>query len=145
MHADSVSDEVRRVLAENNAFAERVFPERAHAIEHLRGRVGPGHELEELHVANGVEKVHDEKAPSKHLRPPGHQLADAQAARVRGHYAAVCSEAFELLVKGSLRLDLLDDGLDHQIPITQQLEVVLHSAHRHQTTAALLKEHGRLP
>jgi hypothetical protein len=50
-----------------------------------RARLGPGHELEELHVADGVEEVHHEEALLKLSLRPSIMSLDAQARGVRGH------------------------------------------------------------
>jgi hypothetical protein len=130
VRADAVADEVRRVLADHDALAEHVLAELLDARDRLGRRVGPGHELEELHVADRVEEVHHEEA-----------LLERLAAALQ-HVAMRRPEVFEatIVVRGDELLELrrrapasaraLDDRLDDEVAVAHLLEVVLRVADR---------------
>jgi hypothetical protein len=143
VRADAVADEVRRVLADDDALAERVLAKATHMLEHARRRVLARHELQELHVPDGVEEVHDEEALLEGVAAPLEHLGDAEPGgvrrddRVRGH------DALQLREQRALRLDLLDDGLDDEVDVLQAIEVVLDVARRDELRVALVKERRR--
>src|SRR5262249_55620909 len=55
--ADAVGDEIRRVLAGNNAFAQTFIGEGRDEFENRRIRFGAGDDLEEMQISRGIEKV----------------------------------------------------------------------------------------
>ena len=74
----------------------------ADAREHGGIGVGADDELEELHVADGVEEVHHQEALLERLGSPFHHLGDAEARGVRGDHR----------VRPDHLLDALEDGVD---------------------------------
>ena len=130
VRADAVADEVRRVLADDDALAEHVLAEAARSRASVAGvGLGPDDELEELHVADGVEEVHHEEAllersrcgPSSCRRCAGPRCSTRRS-------ACAGSDLLELLEERLLDVELLDDGLDDEVAVGELLEVVLDVA-----------------
>ncbi len=107
-----------------------------------RAVVRPGHELEELHVPDGIEEVHYEKAFAKPLRAALDHVGDPQAARVRGDDRRFVDDGVEACEERALGLDLLHDGLDDEVAAAHPLEVVFDVADRHEAGAALVDDRG---
>ncbi len=55
--ADAIGDEVGRVLGNDHAFAHLPVAEVAERGEHIGARLGPGDQLDQLHVARRVEEM----------------------------------------------------------------------------------------
>ena len=117
VRADAVADEVRRVLAEDDALAERVLREADAVREHALVRLGTGDDLEQLHVADGVEEVQHEEVLLEVRRAALRHLRDAEAGRVRRDDAVLGHDLLELLEERLLGLDLLDDRLDDEVAV----------------------------
>ena len=79
VRADAVTDEVRRVLAEDDALAERVLREADAMGDDVLVGLGTGDDLEELHVANGVEEVENEEVLLEVRGASFGHLRDAEA------------------------------------------------------------------
>ena len=95
VHADTISDEVGRVFGENDPLAQGVFAEPAYGSHGLGRRLRSGHELEELHVADRVEKMHHEEAAAERLGAPLHHLGNRKTARVRGDNRGAADDRLE--------------------------------------------------
>ncbi len=128
VRADAVADEVRSVLRDDDALAEHVLAEAPHARHRRRIRVLAGHELEELHVTDGVEEVHHDEALLEALRAARHHLRDLQAGGVRRDDRLVADLRLELLEEALLVGHALDDRLDHEIAVLHLVEIVLDVA-----------------
>ena len=63
--ADSVGDEVRRVLAGNDAFAQMEVAEIGDECEDVRARVRPGNDFDQMQIARRIEKVCAEEVLAK--------------------------------------------------------------------------------
>ena len=141
--ADAVADEVRRVFADDDALAEDVLAELGDALHRLGRGVRTRHQLEQLHVANRVEEVHHEEALLEGGVAAFHHRRDTQARGVRGHDGVGGDDLLELGEQALLRLELLDDGLDHEVTFAGLLEVVFHVARRDELRERGMHERGR--
>jgi hypothetical protein len=86
--ADAVGDEVRRVLAEDDALAEHVGAEDRHLVEGLLVGLLAGDELEQAHEAHRVEEVGHEEVTDEVVAAALDHLGDAQARGVGGDHRA---------------------------------------------------------
>jgi hypothetical protein len=74
------------------------------------------------------------------LAAPLHHRLDAQTRGVGGHHAVGLHQAVELGEERLLRLQPLDDGLDHQVAVLHLVQVVLDVADRDQAGEAGVHE-----
>ncbi len=126
--ADAVGDEVRDVLADDDALAEHVLAEAGHVLDDLLLRLLAGDDLDELHVPRRVEEVDPQEPLLEGLAQVGRDLADPDARGVGGHDAVGLHDLFHPGEEVLLDLEILDDGLDHQVHAREPPEVVLEVA-----------------
>jgi hypothetical protein len=142
--ADAVADEVGRVLTEDNPLAEAETTEVSEEVEDLGLGLLTGHQLEEPHVANGVEEVGDQEVLLKVLRPA---LGHARYRKPRGvggddapRFADFVDPREDLL----LDVEALDHDLDDPVALRQPLPIVLEVADFDQRQEPFGVERGRL-
>ncbi|MNY03449.1 hypothetical protein D3C86_1360680 [compost metagenome] len=122
--ADTVGDEVRRVLGAHHALAERGGQEGFQAVEDLGLRGGRRDQFHQMHVARWIEEVHAAEAGLQagveavgqrgNRQPRGIGREDRLRGQVRGH----------LLVEVVLPVHALGDGFDHHVALAQQGDVI---------------------
>ena len=90
-------------------------------LERIVGRELGSHDLDERHQRGGVEEVHADDA----LRPfrGGGDLRDGESGGVRGQHRLRPADSLERREELPLRLELLDDRLDHELAAGEVLEV----------------------
>src|SRR5580658_2657854 len=77
VHPDAIADEVRSVSPENDTLAEHLPAEAPHTLHDGWCRVGSRNELEQLHVAHGIEEVHHQESAPECLGAALGHLDDA--------------------------------------------------------------------
>ena len=123
--ADTVGDEVRRILRTHHALAERGGEERFELIEDGR-RGGRGrNQLDQMHVARRVEEVHAAEARLQVGVEAFREFGDRQTRRVRREDRMLGQMRRNLLVKVVLPVHALGDRFDHHVAAGELLEVVL--------------------
>ena len=123
--ADAVGDEIRGVLRAHDALAERRGDEGFQLVEDLGTRRRRRDQLHQAHVARRVEEVDSAETRLDLFRQHLRQLGDRQAGRVGRDDRVRGDERRDLGVQVELPVHALGDGLDDQVAVAQQLEVVL--------------------
>jgi len=123
--ADPVGDEVGGVLGPHHALAEAGDQPGFQAVQHGRIGVGGGDDFHQGHVARRIEEVDAAEVGPLLRRHGGGQLVDGQARGVGGDDGAGLQVGRDLAVEVFLPLHLLGDGLDHQVALAQQGQVLL--------------------
>ena len=121
-NANAVADEVRCVLGDHYALAERGGEERFEFRQDGRGgRLGRD-QLGQVHVAGRVEEVHAQEPREHGFGQYVGQRVDAQARRIAGEDGMVSDVRRDLAVEVLLPVHPLGDGFDHQVAAVQQLK-----------------------
>ena len=123
-NADAVGDEVGRVVGADHAFAQRADGKSLQVVEYLRLRGGRVDQLDQRHVARGVEEMN---AAKTRLDDFGQRLAqrrDRQARGVAGHDGVGADERRDLVVQVGLPVHALGNRLDDQVAATQHVHVL---------------------
>ncbi len=123
--AHAVGHEVGRVLGAHDALAERRGDERFELVEDVRLGGGRRDQLHQAHVARRVEEVDAAEARLDLLRQHFGELGDRQARGVGRDDGVRGDERRDLGVQVELPVHALGDGLDDEVAVAQQLEVVL--------------------
>ena len=113
-----VHDEARGVLAGHRGLAAG-GAEGLGVLEDLRVGDVRAHDLDELHQLHGVEEVQADEA-RRAARGDRH-LADRERAGVRGEDRRRLAQRAELLEERLLGVEVLDDGLDHEVAVGEVL------------------------
>ena len=123
VHAQSVGDEARDILGDDNAFAEDAFLEVAHGVEDVRCRFGRRDDLEEVHVARRIEVVRAAELLAEPFGASLEQNRHRDARGIRGD-DRVRRELFDFGEELLLGFRLFDDDFDNPIAIAEQVEMV---------------------
>ena len=142
--ADSIGDEIGRVLRDHDTLAEHDVAELAHEVEH--GRVGARvrDQLEQMQVARRIEEVRTEEARAHRLGQDRRHIGDRKTRCIGGDDGAVFQVRGDALEQRALDVELLDDRFENPVALAQLLDVVFEIADRHATRARGRKECGRL-
>ena len=124
-HADPVADEVRRVLGVHDALAQGGDQEAFQPGQHLGVGGGAGNQLGQVHVARRVEEVDAAETVVKRFIKNIRQAIDRQAGSVRREEGIRADEGQDPGVQVLLPVQALGDGLDDQVAVAQQVEVLV--------------------
>ena len=119
-------------------------PKRATLVDDGRIGVRAGDDLEQLHVAHGVEEVRHQEALLHRRRAPFHHLRDRQARGVRGDDGVLGEQRLEPGEERALDREILFDDLDDEIALAGLVEIVLEVADGDEVGVARREERGRL-
>ena len=111
---DAVDDEAGRVVAADRVLSQPLA-EGVRRLERVVGGALGADDLDERHQRRRVEEVHADDA--LRFRARRRDLGHGQRRRVRREHDVVADEAVELGEQLLLRLELLDDRLDHEIAV----------------------------
>ena len=109
-----VDDEPGRVVAANRALAEPL-PHREGRLDGIVRRKLRAHDLDEGHQRRRVEEMHADDAFGRRRRR--RDLGHGQRRRVRRENRVGPHDPLELPEQLSLRLEILDDRLDHEVAV----------------------------
>ena len=123
-NADAVGDEVGRVVGADHAFAQYADGKSLQIVEHLRLRGGGVDQLNQRHVARGVEEVNAAKTRLDGLGQRLAQRRDRQARRVAGHDGVRADERRDLVVQVGLPVHALGNRFDDQVATAQHVHVL---------------------
>src|SRR5690606_12769206 len=112
----------------DDALAEHLLAVGGHALEHRRVRLLAADDLEEVHVAHGVEEVGDAEALAERGAAALQHVLDLEAGGVRGDDGARLDELLQLGEELLLGLELLDDDLDDPVALLYPREVLVDAA-----------------
>ena len=133
-HAHAVGDEVGAVFAAHHALADSRGHEGLELVDHHGIGVLGRDQLDQVHVARGVEEVDAQEARAQLLGQHVGHGRDGQARRVGGQDGLVIHEGRDLLVQIFLPVQTLGDGFDDQVAATQLFQVLF--------VVGLLDQHG---
>ena len=123
--ADAVGDEVGRVLGAHDVLAQRRGDEPLQRVEHVGARLWRGDQLHQRHVARRVEEVDAAKARPQFGRQRLGQLADRQARGVGGQDGMRGEVRRDASVELVLPVHALGNGLDDEVALAQQGQVLV--------------------
>ena len=109
---DPVDDETRRVVAADRVLAEPLA-ERVRGLEGLVAGALGADDLDERHQRRRVEEVHADDALRRRRSPP--RSPSPRAPRCSSRARRPAADALQLGEQLALRLELLDDRLDHEV------------------------------
>src|SRR5205085_5823379 len=112
------------VLREHDTFAENALAHPARRIDRLTTRLRRRYDLEQMEIPWRIEEVHAEEVRAERRRPAFGQHPHRNARRVRRDDDVPAKHGLEPRVEVPLRRGLFYDGLDDQITLSQQPEVV---------------------
>ena len=117
---DAVDDEARRVVAADRRLPDPLA-ERERRLERLVGSQLGANDLDERHQRRRVEEVHadDPLGPCRR----GGDLGDGERRGVRREHGVGPADPVELGEELALRLQLLDDRLDHEVAVGEVVEL----------------------
>ena len=122
--ADPVGHEVGRVLRAHHALAQRAGDEGLQLVEDRGFGGGRRDQLHQLHVARRVEEMDAAEARLDRLGQHRRQLRDRQPRGVAGHDGVRGDVRRHQGVQIELPVHALGDGLDHQVAVGQQGQVL---------------------
>ncbi len=126
--ADAVGDEIRSVLRPHDHLAQAAVGELGDGCEHFRPGVAGGDHFQQAHVAGRVEEVGAQPVAAEVFRAPFGDLAEEEAAGVRGDDGARAADGFHALEQRPLDVQALGHRFDDPVGFAQPLQVVLEVA-----------------
>jgi len=137
-------DEVRGILADDDALAEDALAEGLEALDD--GGVGglAAHDFEQRHVADGVEEVGDGEVLLEGLRAALDHALDRQARGVRGDDGAGLHDAVEAREELLLHVEALEHHLDDEVALGGAAQIVVEVADFDQVGVLLREQQRRL-
>ena len=127
---DAVGDEGGRVLRHHGLLPEHALAEVHEEVEDRRVGVWPGDDLEEAHVAHGIEEVRPAEVLSEVLASSLGHLRDGDAGGVGRDEGTGLPRGIYALEEGLLDVEPLHDHLDDPVDVLYLVEVVVEVAGR---------------
>ncbi len=125
---ETVADEVRLVLGDHHAFAQRLGGVFDDEIDDFRVGVGVGDDFEQVQVARRVEKMRTQEAPREAVAQALGDLADGQPGRV-GRDDGVGGDHFrQPRHQAALDVEALDHDFDHPVGVGSFIQIVVNIA-----------------
>ena len=139
-NADAVGDEVGRVLGADDALAQRRRQEGLELIEEQRLGGVLRDQLDQMHVARGIEKM-DTAEPRPQVSRAGlRQRVDRQAGGVAREDRLRADMRRDLLVKRLFPIHALGYRLDHEVASGEQREMLVVVCRRDAGGAVLCRQ-----
>ena len=88
-----------------------------------------GNEFQQAHVTRRIEEVCPEPRAAEVVGESFRNFSDGQAAGVGGNDSARLANSFNFAKQRPLEVEILDDGLDDPVNLSQLLQVVVEVAH----------------
>ena len=102
-HADAIRDEVGRVLRSYDALAERRGQERLEVVEQPRLCARRGNQLDQVHVARRIEKVHAAESASDFRRERFSEPVDRQSRSIAREYRVLAEMRRDFTVRSAFQ------------------------------------------
>ncbi len=145
IHAHPVAQETRRVVTDDDAFAELLVAEYFETPDDAGSRVLSLHEFEQTHVAHRIKKMRDRKLFAKRF---GH-VCDEQRNRdrrcIRRHDRPGLANGIDLPVQRLLDVESFDNGFGDPVHRGDPLHVVFDVAGRDVAQQILVQQAGLIP
>ena len=141
---DAISDEVRCVLGEDNAFAQLHIGEVHNRVQRSTVSFRRRDNFQQPHIARRIEKMRAKPRPPEIVREPFGNLPHRQPASVGGDDRARPSHGFHLLEQPALDLEILNYGFDDPVHFRQPFQIIFKVADRNQSRQRRLKKSPRL-
>src|ERR1044072_7371155 len=123
--ADAAGRELRPLLRHPAALAQAPVEEAVDGARDFRLRPLSPYQFDQMQVARRVEEVRAEAVCAELFGEAFGNLADRDAARVRGDDRAGLAELLDALEELALDVEVLDDGLDDDVAVLDARQVVL--------------------
>ena len=143
VHAQAIGDKPRDVLRDDDALAEHHLAETARGVERVRCGVGRGNEFQQVQVPRRIEEVHPEEVPLELGAPAFNEHVHRDTRGVRRDDGGRLAERLEPGIERLLWCRQLDDGLDDEVAICEEREIILEVAERDERGARHVHERGR--
>jgi hypothetical protein len=123
-----VADEVRRVLGDDDAFAEAVIAELRHALGDRGIGLGGRDHLDQPQVARRVEEMRAEPVRAEVVAAAFRELRDRNPRGVRRDDRARTADGVDLFEQRALDVELFDDRFHDPVGVFQLREVGVEAA-----------------
>ena len=143
-HADTVGDEVGRVLRPHHALAQRGNEEALQLIKNAGIGAVAGDQLDQVHVTRRVEEMDAAEAVALLLRKYRGQLVDRQARGVAGEDGVFAQVGRDLAVEVGLPVHAFRNRLDDDVAIGEPVEVLVVVGRFDQVGVVLQRQRARL-
>jgi len=141
---DAISNEVRRVLCVDHAFAHVEIAEVRDGLHRCWIGVGRRDKFQQPHVARRIEEVRSKPIAAEVVGKTLDDLGHRQAAGVRRNDGAGLADCLNLAQQAALDLQILDDGLDDPVHVGQVVQIVVEVPDRYQPGERRFEERRRL-
>jgi len=125
---DAVADEVRRILADHDAFAQRLFTEFNHEIDNFFIRFHTGNDFHQLHVAGRIEEVGPEETFLQSRTEFRADVLDGNTGSVRRNDTGRFNNFFHLGEKFLFDFEVFNDNFANPVDVGQPLQIVFKVA-----------------
>src|SRR6185369_6486900 len=125
---DPISDEIRRVFSDDDAFAEVQVGEAGHPGDDVPVRVGRWYDFEEREVPRRVKEVRPQPMPPEFLAAAVRDGMNRNTGRVRRHDRAWVTNRFDFLEERTLDVKLFDDGFEDPVDRPERADVAVQPA-----------------
>ncbi len=123
--ADSIGDEIGRVLGAHHALAQAAIGELLDVGQDARVRLGPGNQLHQVQVARRVEKVCAQEMAAEVGRESRGDFGQRDAAGIGGKDGAGFTRGIHLAPEHALGVQVFDDSFDNPVAFGELVEIVL--------------------
>ncbi|MBV6465324.1 MAG: hypothetical protein PGMFKBFP_00600 [Anaerolineales bacterium] len=141
---DAVADEVGRVLAKHNAFAETNFAEPRDELRHFLRSVRRRDDLQQFQIARRIKEVRAEEMLFEALRASRGDVLDGDARSIRRDNTRRLADFVNARHQILFDLQVLDDDLDNPVRFRHRVEIVLQVSERDQRLQAGVHQVGGL-
>ena len=126
--ADAIGDEIRRVLAVNDAFAQPAIRVLANECDHFGVGFRTGDHFQQVHVPGGIEEMRAQEVAPELRREALHDLGQRNSAGAGGDNRRGLRNRFYAAPHSALDLEILGDGLDDPVAACNLVEIVVEIA-----------------
>ncbi len=136
---EAVADEVRRIFANHNAFAQHVIAELREKFKRGRIGVGGGDEFEQFEITGGIKEMGAEEMGFEIVRTAVCNFIDRNTRRIRGHEAARLANRFNPLHQRHFRSQLFDNDFNNPIRVRDLVKIIFGIADTDQISPILTR------
>ena len=143
VHAESVRDESRHILRDDDAFAECAFGKLPHRADHCRIGVIGRNDFQQMHVARRIEEVRAKEPATELLAPSFEQRCHRNAGCVRRNDHRRLHQRFDARKELLLGCCEFDDCFADPVALSQPLEMIFGVARANTRNRRRFHERGR--
>ena len=141
--SDAIGDEIRRIFAGNDAFAQPPIGEVPHEIEYFVAGTRAGNHFHQVQVTRRIEEVRAQKVAAEFSRETFRDLSERDTAGVGGEDRVRFANLVDAAPKGALDFEIFGDRFDDPVAVCDVAEIVFEVTWRDQFFGGLDKERAR--